>query len=68
MYPPQNIHDAVSQYEDFAFAIICTFWIYEWMEERIKKALAKHRGEKPDTMEGAVSLLKETVALLKEKQ
>ena len=43
MYPPQGIHDLVSQYEDVVFAIVCSFWMYEWIEERIKKHMKNKR-------------------------
>jgi len=30
------IHN-VSQYEDWAVAIVFTFWIYDWAEDRVRR-------------------------------
>lgn len=41
-----ELHDVVSNFEDWVVSIVFTFWIYDWLEDRVKKFLAWRKKRK----------------------
>lgn len=44
-----SLHPIIAKYEDWVVSIVFTFWIYDWIEDRVKKYLAARKAKKEKT-------------------